>query len=80
MYQLKMYREIIFNPVKYWLTRSPFNEVFRSFITSGIPPHIKFNILAYMFTYYAFAVIWPLAILNYVLIGVYGTFDGSKMR
>lgn len=25
-----------------------------------------------MFTYYAFAVIWPLAILNFVLIGVYG--------
>lgn len=61
--------ELIFNPFRYWFTRSPFSKTFRGFIGSGIPFASKITILAYMGSYYAIGSAWLMAVMNYFLVG-----------
>lgn len=67
--QILTVSEIIFNPIRYWPTRSPFSKLFRTFLWSPIPPHAKWSILAYMFSYYALSLSWLLSLINFVIIG-----------
>ena len=63
----------MFNPIRYWFTRGgPFTKLFRTFLWSPIPPHAKWSILAYMFSYYALSLAWSLSLVNFVLIGSFG--------
>ena len=61
--------ELMFWPVKYWLSRGPFTPLFRRFIFSTMPLPSKLTILAYIGTYYAIASAWILTLLNYFIIG-----------
>lgn len=63
--------ELVFHPVKYWFTRSPFTPLFRRFICSSMPIASKLGIMAYIGTYYALGSAFLLTILNYVIIGLY---------
>jgi len=65
-----MNSEIIFNPLRYWFTRGgPFTKLFRTFLWSPIPPHAKWGIMAYIFSYYAIALSWVTSLLNFALVG-----------
>lgn len=66
--------ELIFHPIRYWLTRGPFTKLFRNFIGSNMPLPSKITILAYIGTYYALGSAWILTLMNYFLIG---WFNGS---
>ncbi|PNS18232.1 hypothetical protein CAC42_7601 [Sphaceloma murrayae] len=61
--------ELIFNPLIYWPTRGIFTPLFLKFIFSNIKITSKFTILAYVGTYYAIGVGFPLSLLNYILAG-----------
>ena len=61
--------ELIFWPLKYWITKGPFTPLFRRFVTSNIPLPSKLTIMAYVGTYYAIASAWLLTLVNYFLIG-----------
>ncbi|CCG81822.1 Putative uncharacterized protein [Taphrina deformans PYCC 5710] len=62
--------ELIFNPMRYWLIRSPFTPLFREFIMSrSINATSKFTMISYMGSYYAIGSAWLLAFLNYFIIG-----------
>ncbi|KAL8763090.1 MAG: hypothetical protein Q9184_001050 [Pyrenodesmia sp. 2 TL-2023] len=61
--------ELIFHPLKHWLTRGPFTPLFRKFIGSSMPLPSKVTIMAYVGTYYAIGSAWILTMLNYFLIG-----------
>jgi cellulose synthase/poly-beta-1,6-N-acetylglucosamine synthase-like glycosyltransferase len=61
--------ELLFNPVRLWITRSPFTPLFRKFICSNIRLTSKITILAYIGTYYAIAASWLLTLTNYFIIG-----------
>jgi hypothetical protein len=67
--------EIFFNPVRYWFTRGPLTKLFRQFLWSPIPVHFKWSILAYMASYYAFALACPITVLNFIFIGIYDKAD-----
>lgn len=73
--------EIVFNPLRYWFTRGgPFTKLFRTFLWSPIPPHAKWSILAYMFSYYALSISWSLSLLNFVLIGLLGMLSATVIE
>ncbi|KAL9005472.1 MAG: hypothetical protein Q9188_001750 [Gyalolechia gomerana] len=61
--------ELIFHPIRYWLTRGPFTPLFRKFMGSNMPLPSKITIMAYVGTYYAIGSAWILTMLNYFLIG-----------
>jgi cellulose synthase/poly-beta-1,6-N-acetylglucosamine synthase-like glycosyltransferase len=61
--------ELLFNPFRLWITRSPFTPLFRKFICSNIRLTSKITILAYIGTYYAIAASWLLTLTNYFIIG-----------
>lgn len=63
--------ELLFHPLKYWLTRGPFTPLFRRFICSSMPLPSKFTIMAYIGTYYALGSAWILTLANYFLMGWY---------
>ena len=44
--------EIIFFPIKNWFTKGVFTPLFKTFVSSTIPTHSKWGIMAYMFSYY----------------------------
>ncbi|RSH92500.1 hypothetical protein EHS25_008916 [Saitozyma podzolica] len=67
--------EIIFNPIRYWPTRSPLTKLFRTFLASNIPPHAKYGIMGYIFSYYAISLACTASLANYVLIGVFAISD-----
>jgi hypothetical protein len=62
--------EIFFNPFRYWFTRGPLTKLFRQFLWSPIPVQVKWSILAYMASYYAFAIACPIVLLNFALVGL----------
>lgn len=69
--------EIVFNPLRYWITRSPFSKLFREFLVSNVPLAYKFATLSYLSTYYALAVSFPLGITMFVVQGLFqDTLDG----
>lgn len=62
--------ELCFNPLRYWIIRSPFTPLFRRFLRSKrISGASKFTMIAYMASYYAIASLWFLAVINYFLLG-----------
>lgn len=61
--------ELIFHPLKYWPTRGVFTPLFKKFLGSNIKITSKFTIIAYIGTYYAIAVGFPLSIMNYFIAG-----------
>ncbi|ORY08369.1 glycosyl transferase family group 2-domain-containing protein [Clohesyomyces aquaticus] len=61
--------ELIFHPLKHWLTKGPFTPLFIKFIFSNMPLASKFTIMAYIGTYYALGSAWLLTLMNYFLVG-----------
>lgn len=61
--------ELLFHPLRFWLTRGPFTPLFRKFIASGMPIGAKLTIMAYISTYYALGAAWILTLANYFLMG-----------
>lgn len=66
--------ELIFHPLKDWLTKGPFTKLFRNFIVSPMPLPCKFTIMAYVGTYYALGSAWLFTFANYFLVGWYNTY------
>jgi hypothetical protein len=63
--------ELVFNPIRTWLWRGPFTEMFRRFLASGMPLGSKISIEGYIGTYYAIGSAWVLTVANYVAVGLY---------
>ena len=63
--------ELIFHPLRHWLSRGPITPLFYKFLKSDIPFSSKLTIMAYIGTYYALASAWLLTVLNYFLIGFF---------
>ncbi|KAF2020282.1 hypothetical protein BU24DRAFT_366132 [Aaosphaeria arxii CBS 175.79] len=63
--------ELIFHPLRHWLSKGPFTNLFRRFIFSSMPLPSKVTILAYIGTYYALGSAWILTLMNYFLVGWY---------
>ena len=61
--------ELIFHPLRCWLTKGPFTPLFKMFMRSNMPLPSKFTIMAYVGTYYAIASAWILTLANYFLVG-----------
>ena len=59
--------ELMFNPIRTWLWKSPFTPLFRRFLGSRMPLSSKFNVIAYIGTYYAIGSSWITVLINYVL-------------
>ena len=59
--------EVMFNPFRYWITRGPFGDVLKRLFTAPIGWTTKFNVLAYLGTYFAMALSPALATLNFFL-------------
>ncbi|KAF2708210.1 hypothetical protein K504DRAFT_434457 [Pleomassaria siparia CBS 279.74] len=61
--------ELLFNPLRYWLVRGPFTELFRRFLFSNIRFTSKVTIISYIGTYYAIGAAWIMTTANYFAIG-----------
>ncbi|KXJ93222.1 glycosyl transferase family group 2-domain-containing protein [Microdochium bolleyi] len=61
--------ELMFNPMKSWITKGPFTKIFRTFVWADMPLTSKITIFGYIASYYAIASSFPLTIANYFLIG-----------
>ncbi|KAI1186053.1 glycosyl transferase family group 2-domain-containing protein [Nemania serpens] len=68
--------ELMFHPLRYWLTRGPITPLFRKFLASNIPLPKKMTICSYIGTYYAIGASWIISLFNYFLTGFfYGLYD-----
>ncbi|KAH8893370.1 hypothetical protein GQ53DRAFT_645221 [Thozetella sp. PMI_491] len=68
--------ELLFHPLRLWLTKGPLTPLFKRFLLSCIPLPSKLTILAYIGTYYAIAAAWAILLVNYFITGWYwGYFD-----
>lgn len=63
--------EIVFNPLRYWLTRGPLSELFRTFIASDVNTSYKIATLSYLSTYYALAISYPVTIVIFIFQGLF---------
>lgn len=63
--------EIVFNPLRYWLTRGPLSKLFRSFLFSNVPTAYKISTMSYMSTYYALGVSFPLTMAMFAVQGLF---------
>ena len=61
--------ELLFHPMRLWLTRGPFTELFRRFLFSNIRFTSKVTIISYIGTYYAIGAAWIMTTANYLAIG-----------
>ncbi|CDU25172.1 uncharacterized protein SPSC_05006 [Sporisorium scitamineum] len=61
--------ELVFNPIWQWPYRGPLSKLFRTFLWSNCPIHYKFSACSYIFSYYAIAFAFPLAIGLYLAQG-----------
>ncbi|KAJ6260902.1 hypothetical protein Dda_3563 [Drechslerella dactyloides] len=61
--------ELVLNPIHTWLWRGPFSRLFIMFLTSNIQLCSKISVLGYILSYYAIAIGFPFAIINYALLG-----------
>lgn len=59
----------MFNPIRTWLWRGPFTPLFRRFLTSSLPFASKWNMIAYIGSYYAIGSAWITTFANYFIIG-----------
>ncbi|KAI0879104.1 glycosyl transferase family group 2-domain-containing protein [Hypoxylon argillaceum] len=68
--------ELMFHPLRYWLTRGPITPLFRKFLASSIHLPKKMTICSYIGTYYAIGASWIITVFNYFLTGYfYGLYD-----
>ncbi|KAI1207193.1 glycosyl transferase family group 2-domain-containing protein [Annulohypoxylon truncatum] len=68
--------ELMFHPLRYWLTRGPITPLFRTFLSSNIHLPKKLTICTYIGTYYAIGACWILTLMNYFLSGwFFGLYD-----
>ncbi len=63
--------EVCANPIRYWFTRSPMSKLFRRYLMGPAPLSLKYNTIAYLTSYLAFAVGAPLALILYVVYGLF---------
>lgn len=61
--------ELLFHPIRFWITRGPFTPLFRSFLFSNIRFTSKITIISYIGTYYAIGAAWIMTTANYFAIG-----------
>jgi hypothetical protein len=61
--------ELLFHPLRTWLWRGPFTELFRRFLFSNIRFTSKITIVSYIGTYYAIGAAWIMTLANYFAIG-----------
>ena len=61
--------EILFNPIKSWLTKGPIGHPIINYCKSNIELTSKIGLLSYLFTYVAISIGLPLAYLNYFIFG-----------
>ncbi|KAH8670860.1 glycosyl transferase family group 2-domain-containing protein [Xylariales sp. PMI_506] len=68
--------ELLFHPLRYWITRGPITPLFRKFLWSSIHLPKKITICTYIGTYYAIGAAWILTLMNYFLTGwFFGLYD-----
>ncbi|KAK6607980.1 hypothetical protein H4I96_04215 [Botrytis cinerea] len=68
--------ELLFNPLRFWITRGPFTKLFREFLRSNMRFTSKITMMAYIGTYYAIGASWILTLANYFIMGWYvGMYD-----
>ncbi|KAH7412026.1 glycosyl transferase family group 2-domain-containing protein [Phaeosphaeria sp. MPI-PUGE-AT-0046c] len=63
--------ELIFHPLKDWIFKGPFTNLFLVFVFSNMPLPSKITIMSYIGTYYAMGSAWVFTILNYFLVGFF---------
>lgn len=63
--------ELLFNPIRFWVTRGPFTPLFRQFLFSNIRFTSKITIISYIGTYYAIGAAWIMTLANYFAVGWY---------
>jgi cellulose synthase/poly-beta-1,6-N-acetylglucosamine synthase-like glycosyltransferase len=63
--------ELLFNPIRFWLVRGPFTELFLKFLFSDIRLTSKITIISYIGTYYAIGAAWIMTVANYFAVGWY---------
>lgn len=61
--------ELLFNPIRMWITKGPFTPLFRRFLCSGMPVTSKITVVSYIGTYYAIGAAWVMTTVNYFLYG-----------
>lgn len=61
--------ELLFHPMRQWIYRGPFTELFRKFLFSNIRFTSKITIVSYIGTYYAIGAAWIMTTANYLAIG-----------
>jgi hypothetical protein len=63
--------ELLFHPMRMWIYKGPFTELFRRFLFSNIRFTSKITIVSYIGTYYAIGAAWIMTLANYFAIGWY---------
>jgi hypothetical protein len=66
--------ELVFHPLKHWLTKGPITPLFMRFLASGMPVGSKINIISYIGTYYAIGAAWIMTLANYIAVGFFNGF------
>jgi cellulose synthase/poly-beta-1,6-N-acetylglucosamine synthase-like glycosyltransferase len=61
--------ELLFHPIRQWIYKGPFTELFRRFLFSNIRFTSKITIISYIGTYYAIGAAWVMTTANYLAIG-----------
>ncbi|KIW94381.1 uncharacterized protein Z519_04357 [Cladophialophora bantiana CBS 173.52] len=61
--------ELLFHPMRKWIYKGPFTELFRQFFFSNIRFTSKITIISYIGTYYAIGAAWMMTLANYFAIG-----------
>lgn len=61
--------ELLFHPMRKWVYKGPFTELFRRFLFSNIRFTSKITIISYIGTYYAIGAAWIMTLANYFAIG-----------
>ncbi len=61
--------ELLCHPIRQWVYRGPFTELFRRFLFSNIRFTSKITIVSYIGTYYAIGAAWIMTLANYFAIG-----------
>ena len=61
--------ELLFHPIRKWIYKGPFTELFRRFLFSNIRFTSKITIISYIGTYYAIGAAWIMTLANYFAVG-----------
>ncbi|KAJ9473832.1 Glyco_trans_2-like domain-containing protein [Pseudozyma hubeiensis] len=61
--------ELVFHRIWQWPFRSPLTKLFRTFLGCNAPIHYKFSASSYIFSYYAIACAFPMALALYLVQG-----------